>query len=176
MNNAESDRTCQTLLEMWKGTSARIAQRRGYEWKIAFGFWGAMLITMSVLLSKGNLDSWWFWYLYFLVGVLVTIAHNVYIFKYLAVRNRDDSRLARTYEKQILKALDQGVVDYQSIFRVLCEIENRPSRRERAPNDSWWKDPSDVANVFQGAVTAFLAFVGPLAVHFVSAAPVSNVR
>lgn len=148
---------CDALLELWQRTGARITERRSYEWKIAFGVWGAMLVAMGEVLTHSKDlrtsafagDHWGlsFW-IYLSAGLSVAALHAFYAFGYVRTQNHKDSLAAKHYEKALTDAI--GI------------------RESPLINDSLAKAPLKAAFYFEAGITLFLAVMGPLIVHALS--------
>jgi hypothetical protein len=139
------------LIELWRGTGARITERRSYEWKIAFGVWGAQLIAMGVLLAhvtptnKSSLHDWWFFAIYLGGGAVVALLHTFYTVGFVRTNMRKDTRLAISYERAIGCLL-------KTKLEVPVEMV-----KEKAELSS--------VHLFSFGMTWFLAILGPVAIH-----------
>jgi hypothetical protein len=146
----------EVLLELWKGTGARVVERRSYEWKIAFGLWAAQLTTLSVLLLNSNkldLDRDWFWAMYLGAGLMLTGLHAIYVLKFIRYGNHRDSTLARAYEADLHSALGDAIsASTKTTFK------RTPQASDPAT------PPYTAANWFAIGVTGFLSVVAPVAV------------
>ena len=101
----DGNKRVDALLELWKGTGARITERRSYEWKLAFGIWGVQLVALWQLLSHNNLFSQRALYtlasLYGAMGLFLTVAHGIYVFGSIRNYNNKDSDRRGKIEKEI---------------------------------------------------------------------------
>ena len=97
-----ADKKVAALLDLWKGSGARITERRSYEWKIAFGVWGAQLAAMGVLLAhSSNIHSRLLLFSVYLAGgVVVAALHAMYVGRFVSIRNKEDSKQAKYYERR----------------------------------------------------------------------------
>jgi hypothetical protein len=140
------------LVELWKGTGARVTERRSYEWKIAFGLWTAQLLTVGLLFnnaSEFDRNNWLFLGLYLGAGLLLTALHACYVFGFVVGRNKYESELARAYERDLHAALGTSI------------SWNTKTWFEKAPAQLY-----NSANFLSVGVTIFLALVGPIAIAF----------
>jgi len=158
------DLKCETLLELWKGTGARITERRSYEWKIAFGVWGALLVTLGeVITHSQSFRSGSIPHLgddFQMGGIALTTIHAVYVLGFVWFRNKKDSRTAIHYENQILKTLTVPPVP---------PVTSKWRMTRWLLNQSWSSSiPAMAVPLFQVGITGFLAvIIGPAAIHAV---------
>ncbi len=163
MAPSESYSRIDALLTLWQGAGARLTDRRNYEWKIAFGVWGAQLVAMGELLThitnanRTQLHHMSLFWGYLGTGLILAVLHAWYVIAFVRDRNYRDLTLAVRYEQRVLELLGED--------KVICV----PDPRIRA-NRKWWKAKAPLApsHVFEAGLTAFLAVIGPLAVHAVS--------
>ena len=131
------------LLDLWRGTGARISERRNYEWKIAFGVWAAQLGAMAELLSHNHPPTpGWLSGPYLGAGIAVAVLHLLYLFQFVGPQNKRDATIAVGYERAVLSELQ-------------LEIKI----------DGPYTGPGDWARLFEIGVTSLLAVIGPLAIN-----------
>jgi len=154
----DDDQKAAKLIELWNGTSARIVERRSYEWKIAFGVWGAQLVAMGVLLAHSN-DvrlRWFLFVVYLLGGLIIGALHASYVWCFVRVRNKEDACQAKVYEKAVVKCLfdDLQIDDLQIDDLQIDDLQKVDT------NDG----PSVWSWRFEVGVTLVLAVLGPVAI------------
>jgi hypothetical protein len=156
----------EVLVELWKGTGARITERRSYEWKIAFGLWTAQLLAIGFTLSNiGKVENRAaFGWLYLLAGLVLSGLHAYYVLGFIVPGNEYESSLARRYEADLHDKLDSVSKDTRRKFNDTPAERRREKRRQKCKKPS--RVPYTSANWFAVAVTVFLALIGPLAVAF----------
>jgi hypothetical protein len=132
------------LLELWKGSAARVTERRSYEWKIAFGVWTAQLVTLGELIAhNSDIHSRWpLFGVYLAGGVVVAALHAIYVGRFVSTRNKEDSNQAKYYEKEAAKLI------------IGKEFTLLPT----SPKASKW------SQIFEVGVTTVLAAIGPVAI------------
>jgi hypothetical protein len=140
---ADPDPDVAALLELWRGTLERIAERRSYEWKIAFGVWAAQLLAMGELITHSSSirRAWLLFGFYLAAGTVIVVLHWVYLRRFMKVRTNEEGTRARLYEEEAAK-------------RVLG-----------APLTIAVADgPGTAAHYFELGVTLALAVIGPVAI------------
>ena len=146
----EADRVpaeLQALLTLWSGTGRRITERRGYEWKIAFGIWGAQLASIGLLLEHRSDIGRSFSWVYLIASLVLVGLHAGYVMGFIRVNNRKDAELGKAYEREITTRIHAG-----------DDIAARLSESKSATAPLSW------AHAFSAGVTFVLAVAGPFAV------------
>lgn len=131
-----------TLLELWRETSARKSRRQAYEWKVNFGIWVAQLAVIGILLANEKTLWSWFSVAYIVAGVVLALLHFFYLGWFVRTHTHSDTQTAKDYENHI---------------RHLIALDQLPGAPEKAP----WT----LSVPFQAGVTLFLAVMGPIAIH-----------
>lgn len=131
------------LLQLWKGTRERIAERRSYEWKIAFGVWAAQLLAMGELIthSESIRRAWLLFAFYLGAGIIVFVLHWTYLRRFVKVRSEEEGERAKGYEEAAANLVLGAPLDLE-----LSE------------------GTGDWAHTFELGVTFALAVIGPIAV------------